>query len=66
MVLHGENRELFVAQAFNGIIVEVDFGDDASAFFQTLGIGGETVVLSGDGDATCFEVLDRLVTAAMR
>lgn len=64
VVLDAEDRERFVSETRNGIIVEVDVGD-----FQIIGKGiridGEAVVLGGDGDGFGLEVLDRVVCAAV-
>src|SRR5690606_8368900 len=65
VVLHREDRQLLVAQALDGVIVEIDFRDDGVAGLEALGIRREAVVLRGDGDATGLEVLDRLVAAAV-
>lgn len=64
VVLDAKDRERFVSETRNGIVVEVDVGD-----FQIIGEGiridGEAVVLGGDGDGFGLEVLDRVVCAAV-
>ena len=54
-----------MAQAFDGVVVEVDLGDLGAVFLEAGGVGGETVVLGGDGDFAGLEVFHRLVAAAV-
>lgn len=65
VVLHGEDGAVLEAQSFDGLVVEVDLGDDGAVFFEFFFGGGEAVVLGGDGDFSSFEVFDGLVTAAV-
>ena len=64
MILHAENRFLFVAESFNGLVIQVDpVHFDIRG--QRAGINGEAVVLAGDFHPAGIEVLDRLVASAM-
>src|SRR4051812_38322517 len=65
VILHREDREIFVAQAFDRVVVEVDLGDKGATFCERLWIGGETVILRGNGDFSGLQVLHGLVAAAM-
>ena len=65
VILNREDGEVFVAEAFDGVVVEVDLGDERAAFFEARGVGGEAVVLGGDGDLAGFQVFDGLIAAAV-
>lgn len=65
MILHRKNRELFVAEAFDSVVVEIDLGDHRASFFEAVWIRREAVVLRGDGNSAGFEIFDWLVAAAM-
>ena len=65
VVLHGEDGAVFEAEAFDGLVVEVDLGDDGAVFFEFFLGGGEAVILGGDGDFSGLEILDGLVAAAV-
>jgi len=65
VVLDAEDWELDVAQAFDGVVVEVNLSDLGAVFLEAGGVGGETVVLGGDGDFSGLEVFHRLVAAAV-
>ena len=65
MILDGEDRLILEAQAGDGVVVQIDLGDDRAAALQVFALGGETVVLGGDGHAALFGVLDGLVAAAV-
>ena len=54
-----------MAQAFDGVVVEVDLGNDRTALFEGLRVRREAVVLRGDGDFAGFEIFDGLVAAAV-
>src|SRR5947207_10041716 len=64
VILHTEDRQLFVAHSFDGAVVEIDVG-----YFdfgrKRLRIDGESVVLRSDGDPAAAQIFDRLVRAAM-
>ena len=63
MVLDGEGFLTLAVDAFVGIIVEVQVGQLDVLAFQGVHIDAETVVLAGDFDVACHEVLDRVVGA---
>lgn len=64
MVLDAEGGFVFGAEAFVGFVEEADMGD-----FDTGGKGFrqdvEAVVLRGDFNLTCLNILHRVVAAAM-
>ena len=64
VVLDGEDGGVAVAEAFDGLVVEIDVGDlDVGG--EGIGVDGEAVVLAGDGDLAGAEVFDGLVAAAV-
>jgi len=64
VVLDGEDRGVAVAEAFDGLVIEIDVGDlDVGG--EGVGVDGEAVVLAGDGDRAGAEVFDGLVAAAV-
>ena len=65
VVLYGENGAVFEAESFNGLVVEVDLGDDGTVVFEFFLCGGEGVVLGGDGNFSGFKVFHGLVAAAV-
>ena len=65
MVLHGEDGTVLEAESFDGLVVEVDLGDDGAVFFEFFPGGGEAVVLGGDGNFSGLEVFDGLVAASV-
>ncbi len=50
VILDGEDRLGSVAEAFEGVVVEVDVGGLSAAGFEGGRIDGEAVVLGGDFD----------------
>src|SRR5436190_17539670 len=64
MILHTEDRKLFVSHAFHGSIVEIDVCH-FDLFWQRLWINRKPVVLRGDCHFSRSQILDWLVTAAM-
>src|SRR5438876_12431125 len=65
VVLHGQQGLAAVAEAFQGLVVEVDVRVLDVVLAQRVGVDGEAVVLRGDLHAAAAEVLDRMVAAAM-
>lgn len=65
VVLYGENGAVLEAESFNGLVVEVDLGDDGTVVFEFFLCGGEAVVLGGDGNFSGFKVFHGLVAAAV-
>ena len=64
MVLHTENRLGSMAQAFDGLVVKIDT-IDLGFVRKCRRIYCKTVVLGGDLNATGFQILHRLIGAAM-
>src|SRR3954447_13480984 len=64
MILHTEDRKLFVSHSFHGSIVEIDVCH-FDVFWQRLGIDRKPVVLRGNCHFSRPQILDWLVTAAM-
>ena len=65
MVLHAEERQLFVAHALVGVVVEIDVRDFDVARGQRFGIDAEAVILRGDFDFLREQVLYRMIRAVM-
>ena len=65
VVLDGEDGFRFVAEAFEGVVVEVDVGGLAAFAGEGGGVDGEAVVLTGDFDLAGAGVADGLVAAAV-
>ena len=64
MILHTKNRFGFVTESLNGLVVEVDsIHHDITG--QGFRVNRETVILGGDFHPPGFEVLHRLIAAAM-
>jgi hypothetical protein len=61
MVLHGEDRQLPVAHALAGSVVQVDVTFLDAEPLHPSRVDGEAVVLSGDLAATGREVLDGMI-----
>src|SRR5882672_7950397 len=64
MILHRDNGQRFMAQAFHALIVEVDVGN-FHVTGQSIGPYGKTVIVRSDLDAAANRILDRLIAAAM-
>jgi len=65
MVLHAEERQCFVPESFDGLIVEIHMRYDGAVFFETFAIHRESVVLAGDFDPAGVEILNGLISTAM-
>src|SRR5262245_22835404 len=65
MVLDGEDRQLAVADALHGAVVQVDVRDLDARGLQPRGIDRVAVVLRGDVDPAGAQVLHRMVAAAV-
>ena len=50
VVLHAEQRQGAVAEAFEGVVVEVDVGEVDFSGVEGVGIDGEVVIVAGDLD----------------
>src|SRR5210317_2084754 len=64
MILDREGRSGLVMQAFDGIVVEVDVGDQ-SIILQGPGINGKAMILRCNLDVVPFSTANRLVATAM-
>ena len=65
VVLDAEQRERFVAQAFEGLIVQVDVGELDFVGVDGVWIYGEVVVVGGDLNFAGGVVADRVIAAVM-
>ena len=66
MVLYAEGRFVFQADAFYGVVVQVDVGDDGiGRIAHIVRVHTKTVVLGGDLTFAGHQVFDRLVGSAM-
>ena len=63
MVLDGEGGQFAVAQALEGVVVEVDVGECYDFLVEGVEIDAETVILCGDFDFARAGVLHGLVGA---
>ena len=64
MVLHAERRYLFVAQAGDGVVVQIAVRD-LEAGRKRFFFDGKTVILGGDLDPSRQHIQYRLIRAAM-
>ena len=65
VVLHAEERQRLVAQAFESLIVQVDVGQLDFVGVDRVGIDGEVVVVGRDLDLAGGVVADRVVAAVV-
>lgn len=65
VILDGEDGELFVAEALDGAVVEIDFGNDAATLFELFRVGGEAVILGGDADDARLQIFYGLIAATV-
>jgi hypothetical protein len=65
VVLNAEKRQLFVAHALVGVVVEIDVGDCDVAGGERFGINAEAVILGGDFDFFGEEILHGMIRAVM-
>ncbi len=61
MILHAEERQRFMAQAFVGVIVEIEVRDFDFAGGQRFGVHAEAVILRSDFHLIGEQVLYRMV-----
>src|SRR5512147_2120365 len=64
MILHGEQRQLGMRQAFDCLVIEVDVCELRDAL-ERVDVDSEAVILGGDLDLAGGEVHDRLVSAVV-
>ena len=65
MILDRKQRESFMAQSFNGMIIQIGVNDLDLAGVEAFGIDAESVILRGDPDAALFLILDGMIGAVM-
>ncbi len=65
VILYRHAREVFEAQSFNGIVIEVHMGYLDKGFVQLVFINRKTMVLSCNFDTSRLKVFYRVVGAAM-
>src|ERR1035438_803333 len=65
MILHAEDGLLAVAEAFEGLVVEIDVGDFDVVEVERIRVHGEAVIVRGDLDAAGELIAHRMVSAAM-
>src|SRR5271156_4081339 len=65
MVLHAEERHGAMAQAFQGVVVEVDVGELDFALVDRFRIYREVVIVRGDLHFAGLRLLDRMVTTVV-
>ena len=65
VVLDAEQRQCFVAQAFQSLIVKVNVGQFDFVGVDRVGIDGEVVVVGRDLDLAGGVVADRVIAAVM-
>ena len=59
VILHAEQRQISVAQAFERVVVEIDVREFDFALRQRIGIDGEVVIVGGDFDFAGVESASR-------
>src|SRR5579862_7332872 len=65
MILHAEQREIPMAQAFECLVVQVDMGQLNFAVGQRIWINGKIMVVRGDLDLPGLQLLYRMIAAMM-
>ena len=65
VVLHAEERQGAVAQAFEGVVVEVDVGEVDFAGVDGVGVDGVIVIVRGDLDFAGVVALDRMIATVV-
>lgn len=65
VVLDTEERQLFVAHAFVGVVVEIDVGDFDVARGKRFGIDAKAMILSGDFDFFSQQILYGMIRTVM-
>src|SRR6202521_5951748 len=54
-----------MAEAFQGLVVEIDVGDLDVVLAERVGVDGEAMVLGCDLDPAVTQILDRMIAAAV-
>ncbi len=65
MILHAEQRQVAVAQAFERLVVQIHVRQFDFALRQRVGIDGEVVVVRGDLDLAGVQLLHRMIAAVV-
>ena len=65
MILHTEQRQVAVTQAFERLIIQINVRELDFGLRQRVGIDGEIVVMRGDLDFAGVELLDRMIAAVV-
>jgi hypothetical protein len=65
VVLDAEGRDVFAAEAFVGVVVEIQMRQFDLFFIQCVDVHAEAVVLAGYFDLAGLEVLDRVIGAVV-
>jgi hypothetical protein len=65
MILHAEERQVFVAHALVGVVIEINVGDLDVARGQRFWIDAEAMILRGDFDFFSQQIFDRVVRTVM-
>ena len=65
VILDAEDRQVFVPDAGDGLVVKIVFRYDSAAAFKRFLRRGKAMVLSCDRDDAGLDVLNRLISAAV-
>src|SRR5580704_12726648 len=65
VILHAEERQVLVPQAFESLIVQVDVREFYFALRQRIGIDGEVVVVCCDFNLPGLQLFHRMIPAVM-
>ena len=65
VILHAEQRQIAVAQAFECLVVQVHVREFDFGLRQRVGIDGEVVVVGGDLDFAGVQLLHRMIAAVV-
>ena len=65
MILHGKSREVFAADAFEGLVIEIEMSQLKVLFSKRIYIHAEAVVLAGDFDFAGLEILNGVICSAV-
>ena len=65
VILHAEQRQIAVAQAFECLVVQVHVREFDFGLRQRVGIDGEVVVVGGDLDLAGVELFDGMIAAVV-
>src|SRR5271165_3184904 len=63
VILHAEQRQIAVAQAFERVVVQIDVGEFDFAVRERIGVDGEVVIVCRDLDLPRLQLLYRMIPA---